>query len=99
MPTTINLTQPTEPIPTTDVQLVTKNTIIGDIVRQHPFAVEIFMDYGIHCVGCHVSDFESLEQGILGHGFSEGELLDIINELNEMIQNPPDENEFGDIPV
>jgi len=48
------------------------------------------MDYGVHCVGCHVSDFETLEQGILGHGFSEGELLDIINELNELILNPPE---------
>jgi hybrid cluster-associated redox disulfide protein len=69
---------------------VTRNSIIGDIIREYPFAIEIFMDYGVHCVGCHVSDFETLEQGILGHGFSEGELLDIIDELNEMILNPPE---------
>ena len=61
--------------------IVTKQTIIGDIIRKYPFSIEIFMDYGIHCVGCHVSDFEAIEQGVLGHGFSEGELLDIINEL------------------
>jgi len=71
-------------------KLVTKTSIIGDIIRENPFAVEIFMDYGVHCVGCHVSDFETLEQGILGHGFSEGELMDIMNELNEMILNPPE---------
>ena len=71
-------------------KLVTRTSIIGDIIRENPFAVEIFMDYGVHCVGCHVSDFETLEQGILGHGFSEGELLDIINELNELILNPPE---------
>ncbi len=79
--------------------IVTKQTIIGDIIRKHPFSIEIFMDYGIHCVGCHVSDFETIEQGVMGHGFSEGELLDIINELNEMIENPPEDDEFGDIPV
>jgi len=79
--------------------IVTRETIIGDILRKQPFAVEIFMDYGIHCVGCHVSDFETIEQGVLGHGFSEGELLDIINELNELIENPPKDNEFGDIPI
>lgn len=77
----------------TEKPLIHRNSIIGDIIRDHPFSVEIFMDYGVHCVGCHVSDFESLEQGILGHGFSEGELLDIINELNEMIQNPPEDYE------
>lgn len=75
---------------------VTRQTIIGDIVRKHPFSVEVFMDYGVHCVGCHVSDFETLEQGILGHGFSEGELLELIDELNEIIKNPPeDDDEFG----
>ena len=79
--------------------IVTKQTIIGDIIRKYPFSIEIFMDYGIHCVGCHISDFETIEQGITGHGFSEGELLDIINEINEMIQDPPEDDEFGDIPV
>lgn len=78
---------------------VTRQTIIGDIVRKYPFSVEIFMDYGVHCVGCHVSDFETLEQGILGHGFSEGELLELIDEINEMIKNPPKEDEFDDIPT
>lgn len=74
---------------------VTRQTIIGDIVRKYPFSVEVFMDYGVHCVGCHVSDFETLEQGILGHGFSEGELLELIDELNEIIKNPPeDDDEF-----
>jgi len=74
---------------------VTRQTIIGDIVRRYPFSVEVFMDYGVHCVGCHVSDFETLEQGILGHGFSEGELLELIDELNEIIKNPPeDDDEF-----
>ena len=79
--------------------IVTRETIIGDIIRKQPFSVEIFMDYGIHCVGCHISDFETIEQGVMGHGFSEGELLDIINELNELIENPPEDDEFGEIPV
>ncbi len=75
---------------------ITKKTIIGDIVRSYPFTVEIFFDYGVHCASCHVSEFETLEQGILSHGFSEGELLELIDELNEAIQNPPEEgNEEG----
>jgi hybrid cluster-associated redox disulfide protein len=72
---------------------IARNTIIGDIITDYPFAAEVFMDYGIHCVGCSASSFETLEQGILGHGFSEGELLDIIKELNEIVQNPPEEFE------
>ena len=99
MPTTQKLNDPAPQEPINTIGEITRKTIIGDVIRSYPFAVEIFMDYGIHCVGCHVSDFETLEQGILGHGFSEGELLDIINELNEMVKNPPEEDEFGDLPV
>lgn len=72
---------------------ITRTTIIGDIMSKYPYAAEVFMDYGIHCVGCSASSFESMEQGILGHGFSEGELLDIIKELNDMVANPPEEFE------
>ena len=51
------------------------------------------MDYGVHCVGCSASSFETMEQGILGHGFSEGELMDILMEINDAIKNPPEEFE------
>ena len=37
--------------------IVTKETIIGEITRNYPFTIEVFMDYGIHCVGCSVSDY------------------------------------------
>jgi iron-sulfur cluster assembly protein len=66
--------------------IIDRSSIIGDIVRIHPFTVEIFMDYGVHCAGCHISDFETLEQGILGHGFTEEDLETIIHDLNESIE-------------
>lgn len=72
---------------------ITRTTIIGDIMAKYPYAAEVFMDYGIHCVGCSASSFETMEQGIIGHGFSEGELLDILKELNDMVANPPEEFE------
>ncbi len=72
---------------------ITRDTIIGDIITKYPYAVEVFMDYGIHCVGCSASSFETMAQGILGHGFSEGELMDIIKELNDMVANPPEDFE------
>lgn len=78
---------------------ITRNTIIGDIVRMYPFTVEIFFDYGVHCASCHVNEFETLAQGILGHGFSEGELMDLIDELNDAIQNPPEEEPIEDFVV
>ncbi|MEI7511601.1 MAG: DUF1858 domain-containing protein [Candidatus Peregrinibacteria bacterium] len=63
---------------------VSRDDMIGEVLREYPDAVEIFMDYGIHCVGCHINEYETLEQGILGHGFSEEDLEDILRELNEL---------------
>ncbi len=64
--------------------VITRHHMIGEVLREYPDAIEIFMDYGIHCVGCHISEYETLEQGILGHGFLEEELEDILKELNDL---------------
>lgn len=63
--------------------LITRNSLIGDVLREYPDAIEIFLDYGISCVGCHISEYETLEQGILGHGFTEEDLEGIIREIQE----------------
>jgi len=46
---------------------------------------EIMTSNGLHCVGCHASVFETLEQGILGHGFSEEKLGQMLGALNEVV--------------
>lgn len=65
---------------------VTRDMIIGDIVAMFPDAAEILLSYGIHCVGCYANAFETLEQGLLGHGYTEDQLQELINELNEYAQ-------------
>ena len=47
---------------------VTKEMTIGDFVQKYPSAVEILMAEGVHCVGCGASVFESIEDGLTGHG-------------------------------
>lgn len=69
--------------------VITKDTIIGEILANHPQKAmelsQILMDFGIHCVGCMASGFETLEQGVLGHGYSEEELEALVNSLNELV--------------
>lgn len=62
---------------------IRRDMIIGDIVALFPDAAEILLSYGIHCVGCYANAFETLEQGLLGHGYTEEQLEELINELNE----------------
>ncbi|KKU99851.1 MAG: hypothetical protein UY34_C0036G0005 [Parcubacteria group bacterium GW2011_GWA2_48_9] len=49
-------------------QLITKDMTIGDVVAKYPASIEPLQAAGVHCVGCHVSYHETLEQGFKGHG-------------------------------
>lgn len=65
--------------------LIHKDMVVGDIVGLYPDVADIIMNYGLHCIGCHYNAIETLEQGILGHGYSEEELNQLLVELNEHV--------------
>ncbi len=67
----------------TMAELVDKNTLIGDIVKEHPGVVSIMNDHGIHCVGCHVATWETLGQASRDNNVDADGLL---RELNEYIK-------------
>ncbi|MEM3074815.1 MAG: iron-sulfur cluster assembly accessory protein [Candidatus Pacearchaeota archaeon] len=70
---------------------ITKESLIADILAEHPerahLLSEILMDFGIHCIGCGASNFETLEEGVLGHGFSENDLKKLVADLNKAINS------------
>jgi len=68
-------------------QLISKETTIGEIVDQYPETIETLLSYGVHCVGCHVSPFESLEDGFRGHGLSDGEIEEAVEKINIIIKD------------
>lgn len=65
---------------------IKKNMKIGDVLEKHPETYHIMLKYGLHCVGCHVSLFESIEQGSLAHGLNKGEIEKMVKEMNEIIK-------------
>ena len=71
------------------VQKISKDTTIGEIVEKYPQVVETLTNYGVHCVGCHVSPFESLEMGFKGHGLDDNTIADAVKKLNEVIGKSP----------
>ena len=60
---------------------VTKDMNILDIVNQFPQSVEVFMKYGLGCIGCAAARFENLEAGARVHGFNADEMVAEINAL------------------
>src|SRR3989344_3337576 len=68
---------------------ITKGMIIQESLAEHTdkamILSEILIDFGIHCVGCGASGFETLGESVLGHGFTEQELDILVKNLNKAI--------------
>jgi len=64
---------------------ITKDMMIGEVVAKYPHAALVMMQYGLHCIGCHVSAYESVEQGALGHGMPPEIIDEMVAEMNKMI--------------
>ena len=69
-----------------ETQQISKDMTMGEIIEKFPFASEVMLSYGLHCVGCHVNPYESLENGALGHGMSDEEISSLLKELNDLVK-------------
>ncbi len=45
---------------------------------------------GLHCVGCGAATWETLETGMLSHGFSQEEIDEMVGRLNEILAQKTD---------
>lgn len=70
-------------------QKITKDMTIGDVVQEYPQVIETLMSLGVHCVGCHVSTVETIEEGFKGHGMTDQEVNEGIQKLNKALTETP----------
>jgi iron-sulfur cluster assembly accessory protein len=73
--------------PEDNVNKINVDMKIQDIVEKYPRAVEVLMEAGVHCVGCHVAQWESLGEGLKNHGKSDEEIADLIKKMNEKVKD------------
>jgi iron-sulfur cluster assembly accessory protein len=66
-------------------QTIAKDMLIGEVVSTHPAVADVFLSYGLHCVGCHVNAFETIEQGAMSHGMSVEEVDEMVAEANSYL--------------
>jgi len=43
-------------------------TNISQLVGELPIAEEVLTEFGLHCAGCGVNKYETIEQGAKAHG-------------------------------
>ena len=66
--------------------VITKDTIIGDILDIDKTTAPFFLEMGMHCLGCPSSRGETLEEACMVHGVDVNDLIKKINnhiELNK----------------
>ncbi len=61
---------------------ITKDTVIGDILDNAPETAPLFLEIGMHCLGCPASRGETVEQACYVHG-QDADIL--VKRLNEAI--------------
>ncbi len=59
--------------------IVTKDTLIGDILDADRNTAPYFLEMGMHCLGCPSARGESLAQACMVHGVSVDELVEKLN--------------------
>lgn len=68
----------------TNKTVITKDMVIGDILRVDGGLAPLLMDMGMHCLGCPSSQMESLEDACMVHGVNAD---DMIARLNQHLTN------------
>ncbi|MCB8814081.1 DUF1858 domain-containing protein [Desulfosporosinus shakirovi] len=59
--------------------MLTKEMTVGQVLKQYPQTVQVFLELGMHCLGCPSSAMESVEGAALTHGKSPDELVEKLN--------------------
>jgi hybrid cluster-associated redox disulfide protein len=65
--------------------ILTKTQILRAVADESPRAAELLADYGLHCISCFFSEFDTLETGARVHGMTDTEVDDMVAEINEQM--------------
>ncbi len=66
---------------------ITKDMTLGEVVIKFPQTMEILFQNGLHCIGCHISAYETIEQGALAHGLCGKEIEKMVEDMNKRVKD------------
>lgn len=65
------------------IQKIKKEMTINEVVKKYPKTVFVFIDYGLHCVGCPAAQGETIEEAAELHQMDLEKLLEDLNKTAE----------------
>jgi len=61
--------------------VITKDTMIGELLQISTDVAPVLLGIGMHCLGCPSSQMETIEQAAAVHGINADELVAEINKV------------------
>jgi hybrid cluster-associated redox disulfide protein len=52
---------------------------LEELSLKYPKLVNVLLEKGMHCIGCHMASFETIEQGAIAHGLNPDALVKELN--------------------
>jgi len=65
--------------------MISREMTIEDLVNEYPDSVTFLMKRGIRCLRCGAPSWGSIESAAREKNFSEDEITQIVDEMNEML--------------
>jgi hybrid cluster-associated redox disulfide protein len=62
---------------------IKKEMLISEVIKQYPETITLFLDYGLHCVGCSFAKDETIEEAVRAHQL---DLEKFLKDLNKIIE-------------
>lgn len=60
---------------------INKRTLIAELLMINPNVRDVLMGFGLHCLGCPMSQMESLEDACMVHELDVDVVVDKVNEF------------------
>lgn len=66
---------------------IDKTIGLMDLFEKYPNVGPILMKHGLHCLGCAMASFETLEQGAKAHGMDDKKIDKMVEEINALTES------------
>ncbi|MBP3808802.1 MAG: DUF1858 domain-containing protein [Eubacterium sp.] len=58
---------------------VNENTKLSDLLEYRGGIAYVLSEYGMHCLGCHASEYETLGEACAAHAIDVDDVINVIN--------------------
>ncbi len=62
---------------------ISGKTTFMELIEKHPESANILFESGLHCIGCGMAMYETIEQGCMAHGMDKKQIDELIKKLNK----------------